>query len=554
MSLLRTWLTRLRIAAMVRGVERADSLRDLQRLALRRHAGAAALATPTVRWTYREVEDRVLRLAGAWRAAGARKGARVVVLLPDEWPQLVVRFAATETGVVLVGFTPAHSAALMAQAVRDLAPTLLMVDVSLAPAGFVEAHVAAGGAPIWDCGPDGDLEARLAAATPTASDEAIGPDDALALGFTSGTSGTPKMLALKHAPYLHSVRLLLLNLDDPPRGRSRMLVGIPLSGAGSGVVLPTLLGGGELILPRAYTADALIEALRAERPSHLFVTPSLLIDLLDHPDLTVADMACLRQVIYGTATMPVAKLREALARFGAIFQQGYGMSEALPPIAMLPPDAHVDDGLEPQASVLSSSGAIARGVGLEVRHDDDRVAAAGAIGRIWVRTPTVFEGYVGRADLNRDVLRDGWYCTGDHGYFDAAGRIHVLDRQQNLIERPQGRLYPRLVEDRAHECRHVKEAALVQARGQVWLCVSLRRASRGLDPAQVERDLRDRLAAALPDWQRPDRLLVLDELPRSFLAKLLHREVRDGIERGALGGGGDTHAATQTDTQAGARA
>lgn len=553
MTVFRSWLARLRIAAMVRKVERADSLRDLQRFALRRHADAAALATPTVRWTYREVEDRVRRLVGAWRAAGVRKGARVVVLLPDEWPQLVVRFAATEAGAVLVGFTPAHSAALMTQAVRDLAPALLMIDLSRMPAGFVEAHVAAGGAPIWDCGPDGDLEARLAAATPMASDEAIGPDDALALGFTSGTSGVPKLLALKHAPYLHSVRLLLLNLSDPPRERSRMLVGIPLSGAGSGVVLPTLLGGGEMILARDYTADALIDALRAERPSHLFTTPSLLIDLLDHPDLTAADMACLRQVIYGTATMPVAKLREALIRFGTIFQQGYGMSEALPPIAMLPPDAHVDDGLEPQASVLSSSGFIARGVGLEVRHDDDRVAAAGTIGKIWVRTPTVFEGYVGRADLNRDVLRDGWYCTGDHGYFDPAGRIHVLDRQQNLIERPQGRLYPRIVEDRAHECRHVKEAALVQARGQVWLCVSLRRASRGLDPAQIERDLRERLDTTLPDWQRPDRLLIVDELPRSFLAKLLHREVRDGIERGALGDGVGIGAHAEG-TRAGARA
>lgn len=539
MSALHRLLARLRIAMLVRKVERADSLRDIQRLALRRHADAPALATPTVRWTYREIEDRVLRLVAAWRAAGARKGARVCVMLPDEWLQLVVRFAATESGVVLVGFTPAHAAVIASQAVRDLAPALMMLDLSRMPAGFAEAHLAAGGAPIWDCGPDGDIEARLAAATPTASDEAIGPDDALALGFTSGTSGAPKMLALKHAPYLHSVRLLLLNLSDPPRERSRMLVGIPLSGAGSGVVLPTLIGGGEMILAKAYTAEALIEALRAERPSHLFVTPSLLIDLLDHPALADEDMASLRQVIYGSATMPVAKLREALMRFGTIFQQGYGMSEALPPITMLPPDAHVDDGLPPMQSVLSSCGRVARGVGLEVRREDDAVAPVGAIGRIWVRTPTVFEGYVGRPDLNGDVLRDGWYFTGDHGYFDAAGHLHVLDRQQNLIDLPQGRLYPRLVEDRVHESRHVKEAAVVFARRQVWLCVSLRRTSRALDHAMIEAEIRAHLAEHLPGWQRPERLLIVDELPRSFLAKLLHREVRDGIEHGTLGAGDD---------------
>ncbi|MCC7248555.1 MAG: hypothetical protein IT473_08025, partial [Lysobacter sp.] len=81
---------------------------------------------------------------------------------------------------------------------------------------------------------------------------------------------------------------------------------------------------------------------------------------------------------------------------------------------------------------------------------------------------------------------------------------------------------------------HIKEAALVRARGQVWLCVSLRRASRGLEPALIESEVMDRLAGTLPDWQRPERFLIVDELPRSFLAKLLHREVRDGIESGAL--------------------
>lgn len=535
MNVLTRFLTRLRIKAVSREVARAESLRDIQRIAMDRHADKPALTTPAIRLTYREIEDRTLRLVAAWRAAGIRKGSRVVVLLPDEWPQLIVRFAATESGAVLVGFNPAHSPALMSRAMDDLAPDLLMIDLALMPEGFAAQHAAAGGAPIWNCGHGGDLEAKLAAVDPILSDESIGPEDTLALGFTSGTSGTPKMLALKHAPYLHSVRLLLLNLTDPPRERSRTLVGIPLSGAGSGLVLPTMLSGGQLILPRAYTADALIETLRAERPSHVFLTPSLLIDLLDHPALTTEDMACLQQVIYGSASMPVAKLKEALARFGRVFQQGYGMSEALPPISMLPPADHVDDGLPPASSVLSSSGRVARGVGLQVRREDHSVADVGEIGRVWVQSPTVFEGYVNRPELNGEVLRDDWYFSGDYGYFDASQRIHVLDRQQNLIDRPEGRIYPRMVEERVHECGHIKEAALVQARGQIWLCMSLRLASRGMDHVVVEREVRDHLASLLPPWQCPERMLILDELPRSFLAKLLHREVRERIESGAIG-------------------
>ena len=80
-----------------------------------------------------------------------------------------------------------------------------------------------------------------------------------------------------------------------------------------------------------------------------------------------------------------------------------------------------------------------------------------------------------------------------------------------------------------------RQPALVQARGQIWLCVSLRLASRGMDHVVVEREVRDHLASLLPPWQCPERMLILDELPRSFLAKLLHREVRERIESGAIG-------------------
>ena len=527
---LRRALARLRVRLAAARVARAGSLREVQRFAMRLHAARPALVTPTVAWDWVELGDQVLRLAAAWRAAGIGKGARVATLLSDEWPQLVVRLAGIETGVVLVGFTPAHPPAVLAQALRELAPALLMAEPALLPADFDPQGVL-----LWDCTPGaGTLQARLAATAPAASREPLQREDLIGIGYTSGTSGAPKLLAIRHASYLHSLRLLLLNLSDPPRERSRMLVGVPLSGAGSGAVLPAVLSGGQLILPPRYDADALLEALRERRPSHLFTTPSLLIDLLDHPGLGDDDLSGV-QVIYGTAAMPVAKLREAISRFGRIFQQGYGMAEALPPVAMLAPAEHVDDGRPAWASVLSSSGRIARGVELEVRGEAGDKLATGAIGRVWVRSPTVFEGYMDRQALGHEVLHKGWYFTGDHGWFDDAGRIHILDRQQNLIDLPQGRLYPRLVEEVAHECRHVKEAALVQARGQVWLCVSLRRASRGLPVATVQDELAAQLASFLPDWQRPGHLLIVDELPRSFLAKLLHREVRASIERGELG-------------------
>ena len=113
---LRRALARLRVRLAAARVARAGSLREVQRFAMRLHAARPALVTPTVAWDWVELGDQVLRLAAAWRAAGIGKGARVATLLSDEWPQLVVRLAGIETGVVLVGFTPAHPPAVLAQA------------------------------------------------------------------------------------------------------------------------------------------------------------------------------------------------------------------------------------------------------------------------------------------------------------------------------------------------------------------------------------------------------------------------------------------------------
>lgn len=536
--MLRSWLKKLQIRLAIAKVQRAGSLREIQRFALHRHAQQPGLVTPSVRLDYREIEDRTLRLVAAWRTVGVHKGSRVITLLHDEWEQVILRFAAVEAGVTTITFNAAHSSELILDTARRLKPDLAVISTGLDRPEFATLRDLLGSERVWTAGTDGRLEQMMAAATPQSSDEPIVREDVLTLGFTSGTTGPPKLLATVHGAFLHSLRLLLINMTEFPQGRSRALVGIPLIGAGSGLLLPTMLGGGLLILPRAYTADALIETLRCERPTHVFTTPSLFIDLLDHPGLRPDDFSSVRQFIYGSAAMPVAKIREAIARFGTIFQQGYGMAEAMPPIALMPPKDHIDDGLTPAESILSSVGYIAHGVAAQVRDEHGGSALPqGVIGRIWINSPTVFEGYPELPEVNREVLHGGYYFTGDYGYFDASGRLHVLDRRQNLVERPQGRIYPRLIEERAHECAYVKEAALVEIGGSTHLCISKRHASRGVDDAVVRDALLAQLTAVLPAWQVPDRIVVLDELPRSFLAKLLHREIRSALADRVPGSG-----------------
>ena len=517
-SFLRRWL----IGRLLR---RFRVPRDAQRFAFRRYPARTVLITDRGTLTYRELETRVGQLVALWSSLGIGKGDSVFTQLRDDWEQLEVRLAAAECGVVLTGFHLAHSAGQVVEATRSVTPKLFLYDAAGCAQSAVAMTLAVPGTKKIAVGAGGDYEHRLTSQTPRAETLEILPSDPLALGFTSGTTGAPKALFMTQGSYLTSLRMVADNLRFIAQGPNIMVLGIPLSGAGSGAVLPTLLSGGTLIIPGVYDVDHVIASVEAHKATRLFVTPSLLIDLLDTPRLAHNPLASLHNIIYGTAPTPAAKLEEAIARFGPIFQQGYGMAEVLPPVSLLQMHEHMIDGKPAPRSVLSSVGRVVPGVEVKIVDDTGQPVAIGEIGHVHIASPTMFSGYWQRPDLTAKVLRDGFMHTGDCGYFDRAGLLHIVDRHVDVISRATRTIYPRLVEEIVHDYPPIKEACLVQVGDRVILVVSWRRAWREREPSTLQ-GLHDFIAERIEAWQRPDQIQVLADLPRSFLCKVLRRDVR----------------------------
>ena len=169
-----------------------------------------------------------------------------------------------------------------------------------------------------------------------------------------------------------SVRLIARAIDfrPPKNGADVNLIGLPLTGPGSGMVLPTLLAGAALVMPENFRARTLAELIARHRVSRAYLSPSAIIDLLDEPGLDALDLSSLTHVPYGSEMMPAAKIAEAVRRFGPIFQQGYGCFEALPPITWLLPEEHVDARGEPVGlDTLSSVGRVIPGVEVVIRDE-----------------------------------------------------------------------------------------------------------------------------------------------------------------------------------------
>lgn len=507
-------------------VRRLKLPRDIIRRAFRKFGPRLALSTPRGDLTFAQLEDRVRAFNGLCQQWGLRPGDRIFTLMKDEWEQIDIHLATFITGVQVTSFNEGHSLASMEKAVELLRPRFFFYDPSLLSkdsASLFSRHADLRCVPV-----DAAYAEQLAAAPRLDPNPPIRADDLTGIGFTSGTSGEPKCLPHSHGVVLRSLRLLIDNLPTILPGRNIYLSGIPLIGAGGGLVIPWLLTGGLLVIPSDYSTDTVLDVVEEKRVTRLFITPSQLIDILDQPVSKDARLASLKQILYGTSTMPAAKMEEALARFGPIFQQGYGMAEVLPPVSMFTMEDHMDHGQPAPRSRLGSAGRVVKGVTVQIRDENNRELPPGTPGLVWIKSPTVFSGYWDRQDLNAIALVDGFLRTGDYGWLDPDRFLHILCREQDLIYRANLPLFPREVEEPAHDHPAVKEACLVKGRapGAAVLAVSLRRAYRErTDRDALGREILDFVRARVDPAQQPDSIRVFDELPRSYLKKVLRREV-----------------------------
>jgi acyl-CoA synthetase (AMP-forming)/AMP-acid ligase II len=212
--------------------------------------------------------------------------------------------------------------------------------------------------------------------------------------------------------------------------------------------------------------------------------------------------------------MPVALLERALARWGPIFIQYYGQTEAPLCIAVLRPEDH-------HGSRLLSCGQPA--VEAEVRLDPET-------GEILVRAPFAAAGYVGDEELHRATfLQDGWVRTRDVGRFDAEGYLYLVDRTSDMIVTGGYNVYPREVENALALHAGVRECVVVGAPDEKWVeAVTAFVVADGVGEVELIEHCRGLLAG----YKVPKSVRFVDEIPKSPVGKLLRRAVRDPLWEG----------------------
>ena len=348
------------------------------------------------------------------------------------------------------------------------------------------------------------------------------PDDVILALFTSGTTGTLKAAQHTHRTYSAIVQNVLTNLIDPKPGEI-MLHAASLIHASGCFVMPYWLRGGVAAILPGFTPASYLEAIERLRPQALNLVPTMLQMLFQTPGIDAADLSSVETIVYGASPMPRPVLERALARWGPVFVQYYGQTEA--PLAICCMGKAEHEYAAPAR--LLSCGRPSMETEIRLVNEEGRDVPAGEAGEILLRAPFVMTGYTDRALTEGTILPGNWLRTRDIGRFDEEGYLTLVDRTSDMIVTGGYNVYPREVEDVLAGHDAVAQAAVVGLPDDIWGEVVTAFIVLHAGASADEAALIAHAHAHLAGYKAPKAVRFVESIPLSPVGKPLRRALRE---------------------------
>ncbi|MBY4212551.1 long-chain fatty acid--CoA ligase [Rhodococcus fascians] len=481
-----------------------------------------ALTFEGISYTYAGLQQRIDRVAAGLRSHGITPGDRVAFLGANQPAFFEVLLASARVGATFVPLNTRLTGPELAFIVADATPRVLIADTAHVPVvatirdefddvDCVHVESTQSG---W-----GSYEALAATAGSLDSATTVDPDDTAIIMYTSGTTGRPKGVMLSHANLWWN-NINLLGQFDVLEDDITLVVAPLFHIAGLNVTtFTTWMKGGHVLLHRQFDPNVVLEDIEKYSVTTMFGVPAMFTALDLHPRFESADLSTLRLVICGGAPSPEPLLRRYADR-GIGMMQGYGLTESSPSATFL--------GAEHALSKLGSAGKPPLYTQVKLLGGDG-VAVTTALdrGEICLRGPNITTGYWNRPDATAEAIdADGWFHTGDVGYFDTDGFLFVVDRIKDMIITGGENVYPAEVESVLYGHPDITEVAVVGLPDERWgEAVTAILALREGAALSLE-GLRDFGGATLARYKLPTRMYRSDALPRNPSGKILKNELR----------------------------
>lgn len=408
------------------------------RRAVQQRPDQVAVRFGDTRRSFKELVERVARLAGALQALGLNAGDRVAILSLNSDRYLEYQMAVLWAGGVLNPCNTRWSTAEIQLSLEDSDTRIMLADDTFVAAAEVLRTRCACLDEIIYCGHRAapgamhDYEGLIARHEAVA-DALRGGDDLAGIFYTGGTTGFPKGVMLSHNNLLASA-LGVASEGIAPEGAIYLHAAPMFHLADLGIAMAHWLAGSCHVVIPAFTPEAVLQSIATDRVSHMLLVPTMIQMLIDAPAMKQAcDLSSLQFVGYGASPISEALLVRAMAALpGVDFFQAYGMTELAPVATVLQARYHVLVRGRP-GNKIRSAGRSINTVEVRVVDEHGNEVRRGTVGEVIVRGPNVMLGYWKNPAQTAAVLRDGWLHTGDCAYMDEDGFIFVVDRLKDMI-------------------------------------------------------------------------------------------------------------------------
>lgn len=505
---------------------RSNSLGDIPRRSARRHPDKTAIVDGDVTLTFAEFDELVDRAAAALRDNGFTAGDRIALLARNCWQYSVLAFATARAAVVLVPINFMLTADEIAYILGHSQVRGLIVDFDLISTaahamtrgGMVTTKVAlttgerrapAG----WD-----DFALWLTTTT-DAPDPEIHDDQLLRLMYTSGTESRPKAV-------MHSSRSLMANYVSTIVAGSMAFDDVEIHSMplyhcaqlDNFLATDIYLGATSIILPRP-DPELVLRGIETHRVTNYFAPPTVWIALLRSPVFDQVDLSSLRKGYYGASAMPTEVLLEIQERLPNLaLWNFYGQTEMAPLASAMGP--------EDQRDHAGAAGRPVINVETAIIDDSDHPVPPGTVGEIAHRGPHLMLGYLDDPLRTAEAFRGGWFHSGDLGYYDEFGLLHVVDRKKDMIKTGGENVASREVEEVLYRHPGVEEAAVFGIPDPVWVeAVVAAVVVRG-GATRDDGELIAHCRAHLAGYKTPKQIFFVESLPKNPSGKLLKCDLR----------------------------
>ncbi|WP_370333246.1 acyl-CoA synthetase [Mycolicibacterium hippocampi] len=506
---------------------RAHTLGDVPRRSARRQPDKTAIVDGDVVLTFAEFDDLVDRAAAALDDNGFRPGDRLALLAHNCWQYAVLAFATARAAVVLVpvnfmltaeeiSFILGHSKVSGFIVEADLVPTAehamrLGTIVTTTAALVLPGQQMPVG---WD---DFGQWLRTESAPPQPD---IDDDQLLRLMYTSGTESRPKAV-------MHSSRSLMWQyvstiVAGSMSGDDVEIHSLPLyhcAQLDNFLATDIYLGATSVILPRP-DPELILRTIERYGITNYFAPPTVWISLLRSPIFDEVDLSSLRKGYYGASAMPTEILAEIRDRLPDLrLWNFYGQTEMAPLASALGPDE--------QDAHPGAAGRPVINVDTTILDEYDTPVPAGTVGEIAHRSPHLMLGYLDDPEKTAEAFRGGWFHSGDLGFYDEHGLLHVVDRKKDMIKTGGENVASREVEEVLYRHTGVQEVAVFGLSHPVWVeaVVAAVVVRGGL--TLTEDDILAHCRKHLAGFKTPKHVYFVDALPKNPSGKLLKRALRE---------------------------